>query len=74
MKSRRISKTIKWAHIQLAAGVVATMIPFITPKAFPDLPLWVFGPLSMLAAAITYWLWAQTTEKLRSGPPRERDY
>lgn len=74
MKSWRISKTINWGHVQMAAGVLATIIPLITPKAFPDVPLWAFGPLSMLAAGITYWLRAQTTETLRRGPPREKDY
>jgi len=58
------SKTIKWGHVQVAAGAVATGLGFFNPVMFPDLPAWAYGIATMAAGVITYVLRAVTRKPL----------
>jgi len=58
------SKTIKWGHVQVAAGAVATAMGFINPAIFPDLPAWAYGMAAMVAGVVTYVLRSVTRTPL----------
>ena len=58
------SKTIWWGHVQVIAGILATVLAFVTPVNFPNIdPMWI-GLAAMLAGGITYWLRSQTRKPL----------
>jgi hypothetical protein len=58
------SKTIKWGHVQVVAGMLATGLAALTPAAVPNLPTWVYGLALIASGMITYALRAVTRKPL----------
>ena len=68
MKSWKESKTFIWGHAQVIAGGIVTALGYVTPGAFPNIPVWMYGVAAMVAGLITYYLRSITTEAVRTGP------
>jgi hypothetical protein len=64
IRSASRSKTIKWGHIQLIAGTLATGLTLLTPATIPDLPAWVYGVALIASGMITYALRKVTRKPL----------
>jgi len=55
---------VNWGHIQFVAGAFVTMAGVFNPGVFPEIPMWVFGVVGIVAAGVTYWLRSVTTKPL----------
>jgi uncharacterized membrane protein HdeD (DUF308 family) len=58
------SKTIKWGHIQVVAGAIATGLTLFNPATVPDMPSWAYGVALIVSGMITYILRAVTRKPL----------